>query len=64
MVTLAIRYSTTFLQLQQLLGFQVCDSMIAFDWLGRNAKEIVLAFLDTVSVLRGGTVQKRPELQS
>jgi hypothetical protein len=32
------------LQQQQLLGFQVCDSITAFDWLGRNAKEEVVAY--------------------
>jgi len=64
MVTLAICYSTTLLQLQQLLGFQVCDSMIAFGWFGINAKEVVVAFLGTVSLLHGGTEKIHPELQS
>jgi hypothetical protein len=37
----------------------------AFDWLGRNAKEVVVAFfLGTVSVLRGGTEKNHPEIQS
>jgi hypothetical protein len=51
------------LQQQQLLGFQVCDSMTDFDWLGRNAK-VVVFILVAVSLLRGGTEKNHPELRS
>jgi hypothetical protein len=44
MTTLTVCYSTTLLQLQQLLGFKLCDIMTAFVWLGRNVKEIVVVF--------------------
>lgn len=44
MVMLATCYSTTLLQLQQLLIFQACDIKTAFDWLEINAQELFVAF--------------------